>query len=700
MRDSSRKKPGSIAVRHSAQSSFQRRAADHGTGASIVHEPPGLLSPGGITALQRSIGNQGVQRLLRTSAAATLPAPAGPLAIQRKEVRVPHGSATSSTWKFLRTEGSEDVYDDGVPETDIEKLASSRQVIEDFDDELSDAELSDTEIDLRAKSGPKPVYRVKDIREAQKVVKNVMRKDPRRSIAVRTDGSDAVFRLEGRGTQFFVKTVASGALKQHDGTTARGAMPRLAKGDPKATGKRASYQHVASELRNYDSAEVAQAIYDKYFTNVAYPAKFSIRARAKMDELFVILALAESFRADYALALLVAAIKALQNGESMENVLYKGKGQLEALHVGASSHKDSKVSGQLMEQNMGKGRNDPHPTQKSMSISDAHFKTGAKRTHDLFTKAASGQPFDTFLTDTLIKPTRALKKTKMGPGPTGTVTPLSAMGPIPGLPPLPSLTPSGLGSMPTSTSLSMGTPPPTSMPMPQLTSPFPSLSSGMGTGTPPPTSMPMPQLTSPFPSFPSMGTGTPPPTSMPMPQLTSPFPSFPSMGTGMSSLPFLPPVSSLLLSSSPFGIVPFSLPPLVPSGLSSLSSPPMASLSSLPPSGSLASAQPTSLPLGPSSAFASASIFSPPPPITASLSSMPSAFASVSAPPPTPTFATTAIDSIVQSEQKPAGKWKIDKVVKLMSGAPALTVGQQVQYQGVTYTVKNITPMGRVMLKR
>lgn len=674
MRDSSRKKPGSIAVRHSAQSSFQRRAADHGTGASIVHEPPGLLSPGGITALQRSIGNQGVQRLLRTGAAATLPALTGPLAIQRKEVRVPHGSATSSTWKFLRTEGSEDIYDDGVPETDIEKLASTRQTIQGFDDDLSDAELSDTEIDRSAKSGKKKVYRVDDIRDAQKIVENIMRQSPETSIAVRAKGSNTIFRLEGRRTQFFVKVVARGALKQKDGSTAEGAMPPLAKGDPKATGKRASYEHVASELRKYDSREVAEAIYDRYFKKVPYPTKFSDRAQAKMDELFVILAMAEPFRARYALGLLVAAIKALQNGESMQDVLYRGKGQLEALHVGASSHTDVRVSGQLMEQNMGKGRNDPHPTQKSMSISDAHFKTGAKRTHDLFTKAASGQPFDTFLTDTLIKPTRALKKTKTGPGPTGTVTPLSAMGPIPGLPPLPSLTPSGLGSMPTSTSLSTGTPPPTSMPMPQLTSPFSSLSSGMGTGTPPPTSMP--------------------------PQLTSPFPSFPSMGTGMSSLPFLPPVSSLLLSSSPFGVVPFSLPPLVPSGLSSLSSQPMPSLSSLPPSGSLASAHPTSLPPGPSSAFASTSMFSPPPPITASLSSMPSAFASVSAPPPTPTFGITAIDSIVQSEQKPAGKWNVDKVIKLMSGAPALTVGQQVQYQGVTYTVKNITPMGRVMLKR
>ena len=51
------------------------------------------------------------------------------------------------------------------------------------------------------------------------------------------------FRLEGRGTQFFVKTVASGALAQHDGTTARGAMPLFIQAS-----KSRSWQHLASSM--------------------------------------------------------------------------------------------------------------------------------------------------------------------------------------------------------------------------------------------------------------------------------------------------------------------------------------------------------------------------------------------------------------------------------------------------------------------
>ncbi|HEU4326580.1 MAG TPA: hypothetical protein VFS21_25790 [Roseiflexaceae bacterium] len=384
--------------------------------------------PADLLSLQRSVGNQAVQRLLSST-----PRPdTGGMPIQRKEVRVPTGSPTASTWTFLRTENGYDVYDDGLPETDLEKLASTREVIDAFNDDLSDAEESDTELDLKAKSGKKKVYRVNNIRDARKVVK-IMHSNPTTGIGVRMGGSGAMFRLEGRSTQFYVKTVSKAALKQGDGTQGKGAMPPRGKKDPKPTGKPATYEHVVTELKNYKDVDVAKAIWDKYFSGKAYPNSFSERAQAKMDEMVVLLSLAEPFRAQYAFGLLVASIHALQNGMSMKEVLYQGKGQLEALHVGASSHSVSGVSGQLMEQNMGKGRNDPHPTQKSMSIDNATFKTGAKRTRQLF-EAATTKPFGDFLKQNLDEPVRAFKKRKLSHTPTAgstTVPPTTTSAPPP-----------------------------------------------------------------------------------------------------------------------------------------------------------------------------------------------------------------------------------------------------------------------------
>ncbi len=309
--------------------------------------------------------------------------------IQRVERRVPKGGAVSSSWKYVRTEGTDDIYDDGVPE-DVAWLEDTRKIMEDIDPAtFSDPEESETEIDPGAKA--KKVYRVNNIRDAMKLKHKVLKPNSKESFGARI-GGNTLFRLEGKGTQFYVKPVAEGKFLKKDKSASHGSMPKRQKTDRAPAGKVGTYKHFATELLDYTPEDVGQAIFDKFIAkpSKAYPAKFSARAQSIMDEAFAILSIAEVYRTDYSLPLFVAAVKALQAGKTLEQVLYAGAGQLEALHPGASSYSDSKVSGQLMEQNLGLGTNAPHPTQKSMNISEAHFRKGAKRTRALFEAASTG----------------------------------------------------------------------------------------------------------------------------------------------------------------------------------------------------------------------------------------------------------------------------------------------------------------------
>jgi hypothetical protein len=346
----------------------ETRARDGGS----VHEPharPGPCCPGAQVPL---------------SVAA--PALSGAV-IQRAEQKVKKGTPATKGWTFLRTEGAFDVYDDGA---DLMELEPTRKFMPDNVDPatLSDPELSETEID--PDTTPLKVYRTNNIRDAMKLKRKVLDQDPNANVGTRVGGG-TVFRLEGKGTQYYVKHVDAKKLKRK-GIYGTGATPKRAKTDRAPTGKQGSYEHFASELLDYPSKDVGQAIYDKFIAkpSVAYPAKFSERAQSMMDEMFGILSIAEVYRTEYALPLFVAAVNALKQGESLKDVLYKGKGQLEALHPGASSYSDSGISGQLMEQNLGFGENKPHPTQKSMNISDDVFVEGAARTRKLFEKASVG----------------------------------------------------------------------------------------------------------------------------------------------------------------------------------------------------------------------------------------------------------------------------------------------------------------------
>jgi hypothetical protein len=353
--------------------------------------------------LQQSIGNHAVANLIQSKAVSS------DLMIQRKVIKVAAGSKPKKNWKLIRNGKQYDYYDDGEPEPEINKLEKTREAVDEMDtSNMSELEQSDTELDAQTKTTPLEIVRVNNIRDAQKVVHKKMRTDPNSTFGIRVNGT--VFRAIGKGTQYFIQTTAPNALKQKDGTQGTGFMPEREPKDPAASGKVGSYEHVVSELEKYKPEDVGTDIYNKFHNGIDYPKKkYTERAKAKMNEIFTLLAIAETFRADYAIALYTGAIRALINGSSFEEVLYKGKGQIEALHPGASSHKDSNISGQLMEQNIGKGSNDSHPTQSKMNINSIDFKKGLERTVNLFDKASNGADYADMLDDHMIKPFESFK---------------------------------------------------------------------------------------------------------------------------------------------------------------------------------------------------------------------------------------------------------------------------------------------------
>lgn len=323
--------------------------------------------------------------------------------IQRKIVTVPKGDVTPSAWTYIRSDATQDYYDDGLPEPSITALQPTRDAVAEMDtNDLSELDESDTELDAATK-GPHKVYRVNNMRDTLKMVHHVMRPDPDATVGVRI-GGNSVFRLSGKGTQYYAQTTSKNALLQTDGSQGTGYMPARTGTDPKPTGPAASYEHVMTELNSYNATDVAHAVYNKFTAEIPYPSTFSVRAQAKLDEMFMLLAIIEPFRADYAWPIFTAAIQAVINGTSLKDAFYKGKGQVEALHAGASSHSRSGVSGQLMEQNLGKGTNDPHPTQSSMSIGAEEWKSGADRTLALFDQASAGTDYSSMLRSKMLEP--------------------------------------------------------------------------------------------------------------------------------------------------------------------------------------------------------------------------------------------------------------------------------------------------------
>lgn len=364
-------------------------------GNVYLNDDPSLEKEADIMGAKAYANSGKHYRLSLHNASSTSESASGAAPVQRKIVKVPKGGASGSTWTFIRSDATHDYYDDGLPEPSVEALKPTRDAMNEIDlDELSDAEESDTELDAGTE-GPHKVFRVNNLRDTAKLVHKVMRKDPTATIGARVGGT--IFRLQGRDTQFFAQTTSQKALVQSDGSQGTGFMPARAKTDPKPTGNQASYEHVLTELNGHSATSVARAVYDKFVNKTPYPSTFSDRAQAKMNEMFLLLAIVEPYRSDYAWAIFTASIQAVINGSSLEDTFYKGKGQVEALHAGASSFKGSGVSGQLMEQNLGIGSNRPHPTNASMNISAEQWKSGADRTQTLFNLASSGTDYNTML---------------------------------------------------------------------------------------------------------------------------------------------------------------------------------------------------------------------------------------------------------------------------------------------------------------
>ena len=334
-----------------------------------------------------------IQRQQQQAGTIKQPTNVGPSVIQLAKRYVVKGSVVPSTWTFLKTtkDGLYDVYEDNSSDKPLNALGMTRDAMKSLPDEddLSDLELSDTEIDSAdtEKRRPKKVYRIKNVRDSYKLVKKVLKKKPTKNYGVRIAGG-SMFRVEGKTTQVYIKPVAKVKLVQSDGSQARGYEPKKISSDLPRTGKAGSYKHVMAPLAA-KGVDVGQALYDRFIatTSSSYPSTFSKYERYLMDEAFTVLSIAEVFRSDYAVPLFVASSRALINGAEVKQVFYKGTGQIDAWHPGASSFSDAKISGQLMEQNLGLGVNNPHPTQKSMNISKSDFKYGAERTQELFDTA-------------------------------------------------------------------------------------------------------------------------------------------------------------------------------------------------------------------------------------------------------------------------------------------------------------------------
>ncbi|GGG72321.1 hypothetical protein [Paenibacillus radicis (ex Gao et al. 2016)] len=401
LRSSGTHRPKEIASRGNEAKEAQRPAAQPNSSLTIMQ-------------LQSAVGNRAALQMLQSA-----PKPVGEV-IQRQIHQVKKGKKPSnSSWTLTKSDDQYDYYDDGEDELET-KLQPTRDILDDLGlDDLSSAEESDTELDAQTQSTPIKVYRVNNIRDTMKVKKHVLKKDPNGKFGIKVNGT--VFRMTGSGSQFKLQTTSQKALLQSDNTQKEGYMQDRVKGDRSARGKQGSYLHVVSELEGHSAKDVATDIYQKFHKGIDYPdGKYTDRVQGKMNELFAVLTVTEGYRTDYALSLYTAAIEAMKNGNSFERVLYKGKGQLEALHPGASSHTDSKVSGQLMEQNIGMGSNNPHPTQSSMNISHENYVDGLSRTVELFDEAirpgrGKKRGYSEMLKDDLVEPFQSFKRRKLAP---------------------------------------------------------------------------------------------------------------------------------------------------------------------------------------------------------------------------------------------------------------------------------------------
>ncbi len=278
----------------------------------------------------------------------------------------------------------------------IARLAAVREATEEMktlenSGDLSEDETSDTEVKTTRPgndySREDKIIRVNTYRDALKALRKLKKVANR--IYVRIGVGGPVFEIEKRGqTNVFLTSIDPEEEKPERRPTTNnyepvGVVRKLKKGDQPGEGYKtkssSTYTYLGKKLEERHSPqEVASAITNKFASKTPYPDTFSTEEKETLDELFALLFIVEVYRTGFAGPLAFASVQAMLNGVSIKNVLYKGAGQAEALHVGTSqASQEPKISGQEAERKVGTG-----------DLKKGDFNKALQRTLELFGQAS------------------------------------------------------------------------------------------------------------------------------------------------------------------------------------------------------------------------------------------------------------------------------------------------------------------------
>lgn len=286
----------------------------------------------------------------------------------------------------------------------VEANKSIQQVRDELDRlknlEQSDAEESDTEV--AENNMTSPIYRVNDVYDVMKVKRQKLDKTQVGGKVYARMGGGPVFEFKHNSPNNFFFTPIPPQGKKRLRTPSGG------EGVGYMESTSGSYKGITSKLDSSRSKQIGKDIRKKYTRKKPYPQKrnYTQEEQNTMDELAAALYIAEGARTEFGYPLATASLQNMEQGVSMEDVFYKGTGQSEALHVGTSNVKVSGISGQLMEQNIGKGTNDPHPFTSKKNISTKDYEEGLLRTQRLFQTASGSRPFGQWFSEDFAQPIR------------------------------------------------------------------------------------------------------------------------------------------------------------------------------------------------------------------------------------------------------------------------------------------------------
>ncbi len=269
-------------------------------------------------------------------------------------------------------------------------IFKSSETLENSGD-LSEDETSDTEVKTTRPgndySREDKIIRVNTYRDALKALRKLKKVANR--IYVRIGVGGPVFEIEKRGqTNVFLTSIdpeeeVPGRRPLGQDNQLLGTVRKLKKGDQPGEGYKkkssSTYTYLGGKLEGrHKPQEVASAIINKFASKTPYPDTFSTEEKETLDELFALLFIVEVYRTGFAGPLAFASVQAMLNGVSIKNVLYKGAGQAEALHVGTSqASQGPKISGQEAERKVGTG-----------DLKKGDFNKALQRTLELFGQAS------------------------------------------------------------------------------------------------------------------------------------------------------------------------------------------------------------------------------------------------------------------------------------------------------------------------